>query len=260
VNSLGYADIVKAVGDDTKVSLIPTTEELEACYSAGKERGGATRLVRGVIEDLDLDTSFAIYVSNNESHPNSELVREMFADLNHESRIFRPTADGYWYHADPYYENWRMTDLIVSGGGFDDRGLCVELATICELFWSTGRCPALGLENLKRPTSEASPLLVFFESIAQYREEGEGRGVMILKPSAKALLAGADWIRLNDWFFVGDFVDGFASHKPHKISGPPDAENFTAAAKARKRQRANPGWVAQRYYVAIFAPDEEIGA
>jgi hypothetical protein len=118
-SNCSYAEIFKAIGDETQIALIPNPDTLEASYCAGKDCESSTRLVRGVIEDLDLDTAFAVYVSNNESHPDSELVREIFADLNHQSQIFRPTADGHSYHADPYYENGRMTDLIVEAGLFN---------------------------------------------------------------------------------------------------------------------------------------------
>jgi hypothetical protein len=77
ITNLGYADIFKLCGDDASAALIPTTQQLEAAFAAGKESwsAGDSRRARGVIDDLDeaLGLAFAAYVSGNDNHPDSEL-------------------------------------------------------------------------------------------------------------------------------------------------------------------------------------------
>ncbi|MGD0184023.1 MAG: hypothetical protein ABSC25_02105 [Roseiarcus sp.] len=223
----GYADIFKACGDEAKIALIPTTEELEAAYNGGRECEGATRLVRGRLRD--------IYCSS--------------ADLLWKSIAFRPDAAGLLYFADPFYDgDGRIVDLVVTGGGHDDDGEGVETASVADWFWSTGIADALGKENLGKITSADSPLLAYFGGPEAWRED-DWQGVAVLKPSAKRLLTRAAFVRLDHWDYVSDFAEEFFPENMGAVSGPDDAEAYAGCLERRaiaeiQRTKPRPFWLA----------------
>jgi hypothetical protein len=221
-----YADLFLENGDEAKVALIPTPSELEASYASGRECEGATKLVRGRLRALDCSS----------------------ADLLWKSIAFRPDAGGLWYFADPFYQDGRLQDLIVTGHGFDDAGLCVETESAGHWFFSTGIADALGKANLRRPTTEAAPLLAYFDGVEAWREDG-WRGVAILKNSAKSLLTQAAFVRLNHWDHVSGFAEEFFPENIGAVSGPDDPAAYAGCLERRaiaeiQRTKPRPLWLA----------------
>jgi hypothetical protein len=201
VNSnLGYAELV---GDETKIALIPTPDEVAASYGAAIEIDGA-KLVKGRLQALDCSP----------------------ADLRHKARILKPDAD-FFYMVEPFRdEAGHVVDLVWIGGGFDAAGECVETASICDWGWSRGVADILNAEALAKPSSEDSPLLVF-QSIGAWLD-ADRAGACVLKPSARKRLSVASHVRLSDWSEAADIVAECFPDNPGAVSGPQDRASIEA--------------------------------
>lgn len=205
-SNLGYADIFKAVGDDTKVALIPTPDELETAYSAGRECEGG-KLVNGRLVDLEYSS----------------------AALRHKPTIFRPDSLGPPFVVEPFFQDARLADLI-------------WLGTDGEWGWSRGVGDCLGEDALGKCWTESDPLPAW-ESPHDFLDEGR-TGICLLKKSARQLLRRAAFVRLPSWVLAEEIGDEIFPLDSWRVSGPRDdlyAE--FVAEKALRPMRRRAAWI-----------------